>query len=68
MTITAKVSKWWRNVLARLGPRRKLHIVEGDSLPSQMPKRDHLVLARMKARTGAWVCAVLVAAAMWSNF
>ncbi|MDO8294055.1 MAG: DUF6527 family protein [Gallionella sp.] len=45
MMITAKVIKWWRNVLARFGPRRKLHIVEGDSLPSRMPRRD-LVLAR----------------------
>lgn len=45
MIITANVRKWWRNTLARVSPRRHLHIVEGDSLPVRLPKRD-LVLAR----------------------
>ena len=45
MMIVARVRKRWRNALARFGPRRRLRIIEGDSLPSRMPRRD-LVLAR----------------------
>jgi hypothetical protein len=36
---------WWRRLLDAIGPRRTLHIVEGDSLPARLPFRD-LVLAR----------------------
>ena len=45
MTISAQIALWWRNGWALLGPHRRLHIIEGDSLPSRMPRRD-LVLAR----------------------
>jgi hypothetical protein len=45
MTISKELMRWWRNVWARLGPCRGLRIIEGDSLPSQLPWRD-LVLAR----------------------
>ena len=38
-------SLWFRRLLARIKPRHKLTIVEGDSLPSQLPRRG-LVLAR----------------------
>jgi hypothetical protein len=39
------VPKWLRRVWDRFGPRRGLKIVEGDSLPERMPRRN-LVLAR----------------------
>lgn len=45
MTISAKITRWWRNAWARLGPHRRLRIIEGDSLPPHMPRRD-LVIAR----------------------
>lgn len=45
MNIALGVIRWWRNVLAGLGPRRRLRIIEGDSLPARMPIRD-VVLAR----------------------
>ncbi len=45
MLITRKVRRWWRNTLERFSPRRRLKIIEGDSLPAQLPRRD-LVLAR----------------------
>ncbi len=45
MSVTTKISRWWRNTWSRLSPRRKLHILVGDSLPSRLPRRD-LVLAR----------------------
>jgi hypothetical protein len=45
MNIALGVLRWWRNVLARLGSRRRLRIIEGDSLPPRMPIRD-VVLAR----------------------
>lgn len=45
MTISKKIMRWWRDVWARLGPRRQLRIINGDSLPHQLPRRD-LVLAR----------------------
>src|ERR1700677_3223757 len=38
-------ARWLRNVQARVAPRRRLQIVEGDSLPAHLPRRD-LVLAR----------------------
>lgn len=36
---------WWRRLKARILPPRRLHIVEGDSLPDRIPFRD-AVLAR----------------------
>lgn len=36
---------WWRRLLARFSPRRALEIVEGDSLPERLPRRN-LILAR----------------------
>jgi hypothetical protein len=45
MTFALKIARWWRNAWARISPPRKLQIIEGDSLPSDMPRRD-LVLAR----------------------
>lgn len=40
-----EVRRWWRNLRARFSPARKLVLVEGDSLPTLMPRRN-LVLAR----------------------
>ena len=37
--------RWIRRVWDRFGPRRGLRVVDGDSLPSHLPRRD-LVLAR----------------------
>lgn len=45
MMIIMKIKKWWRNTLERLLPRRRLRVIDGDSLPSRLPSRD-LVLAR----------------------
>ena len=39
------VRKWWRDVWAQFGPTRRLIVIDGDSLPRSMPRRD-LVLAR----------------------
>jgi hypothetical protein len=39
------IAIWWRNIWARIAPPRHLRVVEGDSLPKQLPRRD-LVLAR----------------------
>jgi Family of unknown function (DUF6527) len=39
------IARWWRDTWSRIGPRRRLLVVEGDSLPARMPARD-LVLAR----------------------
>ncbi len=39
------IRKWWRNVWAQFGPGRRMIVIEGDSLPQSMPRRD-LVLAR----------------------
>lgn len=36
---------WWRKTWGRWGPRRRLRVFAGDSLPGRLPKRD-LVLAR----------------------
>ena len=36
---------WWRRTWGRWGPRRRLRVIDGDSLPSRLPTRD-LVLAR----------------------
>jgi hypothetical protein len=36
---------WWKNTCEKLMPRRRLHVIEGDSLPKRLPRRD-LVLAR----------------------
>jgi Family of unknown function (DUF6527) len=38
-------SFWWRQLVARFAPRRTLKIVEGDMLPSKLPRRN-LVMAR----------------------
>ncbi|MCK1298466.1 MULTISPECIES: DUF6527 family protein [unclassified Bradyrhizobium] len=39
------ILRWLRRAFDRYGPRRGLEIVEGDSLPARLPRRD-LVLAR----------------------
>lgn len=36
---------WFRNAFGRLKPARRLVIIESDSLPARLPRRD-LVLAR----------------------
>jgi hypothetical protein len=36
---------WWRRLKAHLLPARRLRIVEGDSLPTVLPRRD-VLLAR----------------------
>ncbi len=36
---------WWRKFKAWLAPRRQLLVVEGDTLPADLPVRD-LILAR----------------------
>jgi len=36
---------WWRKLKAAVLPARQLRVVEGDSLPALLPRRD-LVLAR----------------------
>jgi hypothetical protein len=41
----AKITRFGRDSWARFGPRRRLRVIEGDSLPVRMPLRD-LVLAR----------------------
>src|SRR3546814_19102415 len=45
MILSAKLAHWWRKTWARLGPRRRLRIIDGDSLPPCLPRRD-IVLAR----------------------
>jgi hypothetical protein len=40
-----KLPRWWRRLLSRLLPARRLRIVPGDSLPKRLPWRD-VVLAR----------------------
>ncbi|TAL35812.1 MAG: hypothetical protein EPN98_05950 [Phenylobacterium sp.] len=39
------LGRWWRRSWARIAPSRRLRLIEGDSLPSTLPRRD-LVLAR----------------------
>lgn len=39
-----RLARWWRDTWARFGPRRGLVIIEGDSLPKRLPRRN-LVLA-----------------------
>lgn len=36
---------WWRRFLDAFGPRRKLRVVDGDSLPAKLPLRN-VTLAR----------------------
>jgi Family of unknown function (DUF6527) len=36
---------WWRRLKARILPARRLAIIEGDSLPRKLPRRN-VVLAR----------------------
>ena len=45
MKIAKKILRWWRDAWDRARPSRRLRIIEGDSLPPQLPSRD-LVLAR----------------------
>lgn len=40
-----KSPPWWRRVKARLSPARHLSIIEGDSLPPKLPRRN-ILLAR----------------------
>jgi hypothetical protein len=40
-----RLARWFRRNWARIAPRRNLRIIEGDSLPPRLPRRD-LVLAR----------------------
>lgn len=40
-----KAPLWWRRLKSFLVPARRLRIVEGDSLPSRIPRHD-IVLAR----------------------
>lgn len=37
--------RWWRNTWEKIAPVRRLHVIEGDSLPLHLPRRD-LILAR----------------------
>ena len=39
------LARWFRRNWARIAPHRNLRIIEGDSLPPRLPRRD-LVLAR----------------------
>lgn len=36
---------WWRGFIAAISPRRQLKVIEGDTLPNELPRRD-LLLAR----------------------
>jgi hypothetical protein len=40
-----RVRRWWRDLRERIAPARRVRIIEGDSLPSTLPRRD-LILAR----------------------
>ena len=40
-----RLIRWFRRNWARIAPRRRLRVIDGDSLPSHLPRRD-LVLAR----------------------
>lgn len=40
-----KVPLWWRQLTVFLLPRRRLQVVQDDSLPNRLPRRD-IVLAR----------------------
>lgn len=40
-----RLMRWFRRNWARIAPRRRLRVIDGDSLPSHLPRRD-LVLAR----------------------
>jgi hypothetical protein len=40
-----KVAQWLRKLWDRLGPARRLVVVDGDSLPASLPRRD-VILAR----------------------
>ena len=39
------VTRWWRRTWAGMSPRRRLRVIEGDSLPDRLPRRD-IVLSR----------------------
>ena len=45
MILRPKIARWWRDCWARISPRRRVLIVEGDSLPERLPLRD-LILIR----------------------
>ena len=40
-----KITRWFRRLWGKYGPARHLQILEGDTLPSELPARD-LVLTR----------------------
>lgn len=40
-----RIAHWFRRLWGRYGPARRLQIIEGDTLPSDLPARD-LVLTR----------------------
>lgn len=39
------IRRWSRNAWARVAPRRRLLVIEGDSLPKDIPRRN-VILAR----------------------
>jgi Family of unknown function (DUF6527) len=39
------IARWSRRQFERIGPPRRLRVIEGDSLPSRLPPR-HVILAR----------------------
>lgn len=45
MKLLSALVKWWRETRERLGPARRIRIIQGGSLPPRLPRRD-LVLAR----------------------
>lgn len=45
MRLLSALARWWRVIWERLGPARRIRIIQGDSLPATLPRRD-LVLAR----------------------
>jgi len=45
LTLLGRVVRWCGTVLDRFGPPRRIRVVDGDSLPAKLPRRD-LVLAR----------------------
>lgn len=45
MNLRISIARWLRNTWAQIEPRRRVRIVEGDSLPAQLPRRA-VVLAR----------------------
>jgi len=44
MNAPTKTISWWRKLWTKFGPRHRLQVIEGDSLPAKLPRRS-LVLA-----------------------